>query len=299
MRVVQGYGTYPEHSDNLHFIEGIRQCAAVVLQWKTVFPQDKVTLVCGGGIIPIVKQLISEIGYSPWDDIEEVPDNVNRKIMDYGLYTAYRWYCLRYLPSEGGIFLDPDIFVYPEGTVELKKVREDIESGKTQFLGEYYQGYFEPDITEDQKKILGIDLTGLTNMNSGFMAISGNYGTHLGNYILDLQHIARTKIEESQQMRVLEVIDGCGPKVYCRKYGIGSRVIPIECMAHTTGASLPAFVVGDLGLPGDYGEQSVLIRKKYIHQYVDYILHKKQGHSRDECLSVFLDIHKKLKESGV
>lgn len=302
MKVVQAYCTPGKYDCFDWDYQRIRLKSLLVTayQYKFTFPEDSLLFYTSANVLTALSKIVS-IEKFPWDRIDIVPEAEVTKTFNEAEYTAIRWKSLNLLENESGIFLDPDILIFPDTYGEIKKARQDLKAGQV-FLGGYEQGLFTPDIKKKhEKQLFGNKLKGKFNMNSGFMVISGNFATKLMNYELKLQKKSKESIPEQQRMRVLEVIDGSGPKCFIEDFNIPYRSINFgRYLVHMTGGSVPGTVVNTLHLdPSNFTEKIVNRRKQVLDDYFTYILEQDQpcGHTLEECETIMIDLAKSRKNT--
>lgn len=266
----------------------LKHLLVTAFQWKFVYPEDILDLYASREVLRCLA-LLFPIEKYPWDVIHVVPEERVGFLVGECEYTAARWDAIGGLGKESGIFLDPDILIFPEGIQELNKARKALIEGTEEFLGGYEQGIFIPDIGDEERVNLNLQLETITNMNSGFVVCSGNFAKELSDYIIALQHKSRQTTREDQRMRVLEVIDGSAPKIFAKERGIPYWSINIPYLIHTTGYSLPGEVADKFCLLGsDFSEEGCKARAIILEQYFDDILKNPRGLTYSELCKLMI-----------
>ena len=272
----------------------LKHLLVTAYQWKFVYPEDILDLYASKEVLRCLA-LLHPIEKYPWDIIHVVSEKRVAFLVGECEYTAARWDAIGGLGEESGIFLDPDILIFPDSLQELDKARKVLIEGTEEFLGGYEQGIFIPDIGDKERTNLNLQLEGMTNMNSGFVVCSGNFAKELSDYIINLQYKSRQGTREDQRMRVLEVIDGSAPKIFAKERGIRYWSIEIPHLIHTTGYSLPGEVASEFNLLGsDFSEEGNRSRAIIMERYFNEILKNPRGVSYDELCELMIKLERKI-----
>ena len=235
---------------------------ASAIQWKSVFPEDRIEL----NVSPDIEKYIrSKTDKLPWDKIYFKYGFDNHESEFY--YDSGRFkVCLD--QTEPFVFLDSDVYVFPELKNEYNlSLLRDVQHGKSEFLVENLPWTMSPfSKSEFSKQVLDIlevkDDKDLGNriINTGFFVTVPALAKKVAEKVLAVQKCFETdRGEANYSCRFHEFASSAVPVMVLKKEGVKIKAFDGYGMIHTCGCLyvLPERQLHDFYIKEEYSVTDV------------------------------------------
>ena len=219
----------------------LKMLVASMMQWKAIFPEDEGALYVDLDSWKIVESILEENALKiPWKSV--VIQDYKERVPQFQAYHDATRFAVCLDQKESYVFLDPDIFVFPEfKTKELLKAREDVETATEDNRFYTYTRFrawspilnLQRDLPGSVRSILNYwdGTVEPTMLNTGFFIVTPGLGQKLSQEVLKVQlEFYRTGIYSPAKH---EFSSSIVPLLYMNSVNIPCRLIPSPGLIHT------------------------------------------------------------------